>query len=250
MGEVFEGKDLSEAMFWGVDLQGSYFRDTNLSNSRFFHTFWNDVSVDGVINRLVVNGVDVTDYVNTHDRWYPLRTQLEPATADELRSVWSTLQSHWSDLLNRVAQHEPEVALQSVNGEWSLRDTLRHLLFAMDKWFFVPILDPILDSERVSTLDKQSYTSIGLPNTESQDLDWPGIDRHADPSFDDVLRIHSERYELFTQFIKTLRFDDLPDSVDVGENGSVPAVMCFYVVLEEEFEHLRYALRDLDLNAT
>jgi len=33
----------------------------------------------------------------------------------------------------------------------------------------------------------------------------------------------------------------------VLENGTAPALMCFHVVLEEEFEHLRYALRDLDL---
>ena len=37
--------------------------------------------------------------------------------------------------------------------------------------------------------------------------------------------------------------------MEVPENGAVPAVMCFHVVLEEEFEHLRYALRDLDLMA-
>ena len=243
MAEVFEDRDLSEAVFWGVHLQGSMFRDANLSNSHFFHTLWKDVSIDGVIQRLVVNGVDVTDYVNAHDLWYPLRTQLEPATAEELRSVWSTLQSQWSDVLSRAAQLGPEVALQSVNGQWSLRDTLRHLLFAMDKWFFGPIFDPRLDPEH----GEQTFTSIGLPNTESQHLDWPGLDNHADPSFAEVLRVRSERYELFTRFITTLDFDDLPETVTVGENGLVPSVMCFHVVLEEEFEHLRYALRDLDL---
>ena len=37
----------------------------------------------------------------------------------------------------------------------------------------------------------------------------------------------------------------MPETVEVLENGTVPTVMCFHVVLEEEFEHLRYALRDL-----
>jgi hypothetical protein len=29
------------------------------------------------------------------------------------------------------------------------------------------------------------------------------------------------------------------------ENGAVPTLECFYAVLEETFEHLRYAVRDL-----
>ena len=63
MPEEFEDRDLAESVFWGVNLQRSLFRDTDLSGSTFFHVFMNDVSIDGEIDRLVVNGVDVTDYV-------------------------------------------------------------------------------------------------------------------------------------------------------------------------------------------
>ena len=47
-------------------------------------------------------------------------------------------------------------------------------------------------------------------------------------------------------FISTLDTGTLPETVDVEENGEVPGLMCLHVVLEETFEHLRYALRDLD----
>lgn len=234
MPDVFEGRDLSGAVFWGVNLQRTLFRDANLSGSQFFHTLWTDVSVDGVISRLIVNGVDVTGYVNAHDRWYPLRTQLEPATAAELRHSWAVLQQHWAELLDRVAAMPPDAALRSVNGEWSVRDTLRHLVFAMDKWFVVPFLG------------EHGFSAIGLPNSESQTFDWPGLDPNANPSFDEVLAVRADYCARFTRFIDALEFDTLPEITHILENGAMPTVMCFHAVLEEQFEHLRYTLRDLD----
>ena len=127
----------------------------------------------------------------------------------------------------------PNTVLQSVNGEWNLRDTLRHLLFAMDKWFVGPVLG------------ERRFTAIGLPNTGSQGKDWPGLDPAADPDFAAVLAQRAEHAERFGAFIESLDFASLPETVEIDENGTVPAVMCFHVVLEEEFEHLRYATRDL-----
>jgi hypothetical protein len=44
---------------------------------------------------------------------------------------------------------------------------------------------------------------------------------------------------------EALDMSALPPTVEVLENGEVPASECVYVVLEESFEHLRYARRDL-----
>jgi hypothetical protein len=44
---------------------------------------------------------------------------------------------------------------------------------------------------------------------------------------------------------EALDMSALPAEVEVLENGSVPGAECVYVVLEESFEHLRYARRDL-----
>jgi hypothetical protein len=236
--EQFEDRDLSDSTFWGVSLRDAMFRDADLSGATFFHTRWHDVSIDGVVDRLVVNGVDVTEFVHANDRWHPLRTRLEPDTAAALRSTWTALQDEWTALLSRVGRRDPGDVLRSVNGEWCLRDTLRHLLFAMDKWFGVPILGA------------PGFTSIGLPNTGSQGAEWPGLDAGADPSFDEVIAVRSAHVARFADAIASLDFADLPETVDVPENGVVPAVMCFHVVLEEEFEHLRYATRDLEAIAS
>lgn len=233
MAEEFEGRDLSESVFWGVDLRRALVRDADLTDAAFFHTLWNNVSIDGEIRGLVINGVDVTDYVNAHDRWYPLRTELEPSTAEGIRSSWAKIVNEWSVLLDAVSSADHAVTSESVNGEWCLRDTLRHLLFAMDKWFTLPILGDT------------TCSPLGLPNTGSQDREWPGVDMTLQPTFDEVLAARSQQQRRFEQFIAELDLGSLPETVDVLENGEVPSLMCFHVVLEEEFEHLRYALRDL-----
>ena len=233
MAEEFEDRDLSGSVFWGVDLKGATFRDADLSGSVFFHTLWSGVRIDGVVDGLVVNGVDVTDFVNAHDRWHPLRTQLEPDTADGVRAAWAVLCDEWRVLLGKVSSSEPGAVHRSVDGEWSLRDTLRHLVFAMDKWFTVPVLGDAV------------FSPIGLPNTGSQGREWPGIDLSSDPGFDEVLAARRAQHVRFDDYLVGLDFAELPATVEVPENGTVPAHMCFHVVLEEEFEHLRYMVRDL-----
>ena len=154
MGEEFEGRDLSESVFWGVDLRRAHFRDVDLSGSTFFHVALSDVTIDGVVDRLVVNGVDVTDHVNANDRWYPLRTMLQPSDEAGIRSAWSLIAAEWAALADRAARLDPTLLLESVNGEWSYRDTLRHLVFAIDKWFCWPILG------------ERTFSPLGVSNTE------------------------------------------------------------------------------------
>lgn len=233
MAEEFEDRDLSESVFWGVNLEKATFRDAVLNGSTFFHTEWRDVSIDGVIELLVVNGVDVTEYVNQNDRWYPLRERLSPSSVVEMREIWSAICAEWAKVEAVLAGASDEKRNTSVDGEWSLRDTYRHLLFAMDKWFSWPILG------------EREFTSIGLPNTGSQSLDWPGIDRTADPDFATVFAARSAHTARFTEYLERLDLDALPEMVEIMENGAVPSVMCFHVVFEEEFEHLRYMVRDL-----
>jgi uncharacterized protein YjbI with pentapeptide repeats len=86
----FEGENLSDAVFWGVDLRRALFRDADLTGVKVFHAQLTDVDIDGLVERLVVNGVDVTDYVNTHDAWYPLRTMLRPFDAEGALQAWAS----------------------------------------------------------------------------------------------------------------------------------------------------------------
>ena len=234
MAREFEGEDFADAVFWGVDLRRAYFRDIDLTEARFFHGRFADVSLDGVIERISINGVDVTEYVNARDRWFPLRTQLEPTSMAEVVVAWSTLKNHWSDLLARVESAGGDTAHRSINGEWSLLQTLRHLIFVHDKWFRWPLLGEHL------------FTDMGLPNTGSQGGDWPGWDKDAIPTLSDVIDVRVASQRRFDDFISSTSWEQIPGEVDVLENGRVPGLMCLHAVLEEEFEHLRYMVRDLE----
>lgn len=230
--EEFEGRDLANAVFWGVSLKGALFRDADFSDSRIFHGILSRVEIDGLIDRFVINGVDVTDYVNQRDRWYPLRNQLESVDGDGLRKAWGEISNRWEMLLASVDK-SPDLFSLTVNGEWSLIQTLRHLIFAMDKWFDLPILG------------KTEFNAIGIPNTGSRDYRWPGLDISATPTVDEVLRVRAAKSAKFGSYLNAIDVADFPPNAFIEENGEVPTIRCFHVVLEEEFEHLRYMVRDI-----
>jgi hypothetical protein len=107
------------------------------------------------------------------------------------------------------------------------------LVFAIDKWFTVPVLGGEFDP-------------IGLPNTGSLDFPWPGLDYDADPSFADTLAVRRDRGARFGSYLADLEPGVLTESREVLENGTAPLQACLHVVFEEEMAHHGYATRDLD----
>ena len=233
MPEEFEG-DLAGAVFWGADLSGARFRDVNLTDAKISHAWLVNVDIDALIDTLVINGVDVTSYVNERDPWYPLRAMLRPADPEGMRVAWAALEEVWAHTIAR-ARGLPEQALhKSVNDEWSFVQTMRHLVFAMDKWFTVPILG-------------ESFHPTGLPNRGSVDFPWPGVDYDLTPSVSEALAVRTDRATRLRDYLATVTATDFTRSVEVLENGTNPLQECLYTVFEEEFWHNRYAQRDLAL---
>jgi DinB superfamily/Pentapeptide repeats (8 copies) len=227
----FEG-DLTEAVFWGADLSGARFRDVNLTGAKISHAWLVNVDIDALVDNVVINGVDVTAFVNERDPWYPLRGMLRPTTPEDMRATWAVLEDTWAATITR-AHALPEGALnESVNSEWSFVQTLRHLVFAMDKWFTVPILGG-------------AFHPIGLPNTGSLDFPFPGLDYDLTPSFSEALAVRADRAAQFRDYLASVTTTDLTPTIEVLENGTVPLQEGLYTVFEEEFWHNRYAVRDL-----
>jgi hypothetical protein len=237
MPEEFEG-DLAGAVFWGADLSGARFRDVNLTDVTISHAWLVDVDVDALIDKVVINGVDVTSYVNERDPWHPLRAMLRPSDPEGMRTAWIALEDAWAQTIARARRLSEADLHESVDGEWSFVQTLRHLVFATDKWFTSPILGA-------------PFHPIGLPNTGSIDFPWPGLDHDATPSLSEVLAVRADRAARLSEYLTTVAVTDLSRSVDVLENGASPLQECILTVFEEAFWHNRYALRDLEqLEAT
>jgi DinB superfamily/Pentapeptide repeats (8 copies) len=233
MAESFEFRDLAGSEFWGVDLRGAQFRNVDLTDVAMQGVFLVNVAIDGLVDRMVINGVDVTEYVNERDSLYPLRALVRPSDPDGTRAAWAALDAEWTATIARAGELPGAVVHESVDGEWSFVQTLRHLVFATDKWFTAPILG-------------EAFDPMGLANTGSVDFPWPGLDSDADPTFAEAVAAHADRWARVHEYVARVTAADLTTTVDVLENGPNPILECLATVFEEEFAHHRYATRDLD----
>jgi hypothetical protein len=232
VAEEFEDRDLSDAQFWGVDLRRATFRHVDLRGAAISHSRLDDVSIDATIDRLVINGVDVTDHVNARDRWYPLRAMVRATDPEGMRAAWALLERTWTALIARADRLTDAQRHERVAGEWSFVETLRHLLLAMDKWATVPLL-------------RGEFHPFGLPDTGSAHFAWPGLDRAAAPSYDEVRAARVGRTDRFRAWLDSFDAADLTRTVEVLDAGAATVHDCVFTVLEEEFAHARYADRDL-----
>ncbi len=233
MPEEFEG-DLAGAVFWGADLSGARFRDVNLTDATISHAWLVNVDIDALVDNVVINGVDVTAYINERDPWYPLRTMLRPADPAAMRATWAALEAEWATTIGIATALSDERLHESVNGEFSFVQTLRHVVFATDKWFTAPILD-------------RPFDPIGLPNSGSVDFPWPGLQYDLTPSVSDALAVHAQRAADVRSYLLSVTAAELETLVDVLENGTNTVQECLFTVFEEAFWHNRYARRDLAL---
>ena len=234
MPEDFAG-DLAGAVFWGADLSGAMFRDVKLEGATISHAWVTNVNIDALVDNVVINGVDVTSYVNERDPWYPLRTVLTfPENPEQIRASWSLLEVEWTKTVARAHALGEAKLHESVNGEFAFVETVRHLVFAMDKWFTVPVLD-------------DTFHPTGLPNKGSVDFPFPGLDYDLKPSAAEALAVHADRCTRYRDFVATVTAADLTRPTDILENGEHPLLPCLHTVIEETFWHNRYAVRDLAL---
>jgi hypothetical protein len=235
--------DFHGASFTGTDFTGAKFRDCDLRQVKITDSWLIDVNVSGLIGNFVVNDVDVTAFVEGElDRRHPERAQLRAVrTADDYRAMWNTLERLWSETVDR-AERLPETALdRRVDDEWSFIETLRHLILATDKWALRTVLEEPLP-----------YHPLGLPQPGflPGDAATLGLDLDARPSLAEVAQARDERMALVRGIIDGLTDASLeqicPRPPAPNYQGETPSVgRCLRVIMKEECEHRRYAVRDL-----
>jgi hypothetical protein len=231
------------ASFTGTDFTGANFRDCDLSQVKITDSWLVDVRMSGLVANLVVNDVDVTAFVEAElDRRHPERVQLrEIRTAGDYRVMWDTIERLWADTVARAGRlPEPAVRLR-VDDEWSFIETLRHLVFATDKWAGRPIPDVPMP-----------YDPLGLPQPgfSAGDAAALGLDIDADPSLAEVIPVRASRMALVRRIVDGLTDVGLericPRPPWPNYEGETPSVgRCLRVIMGEECEHRRYAVRDL-----
>lgn len=230
-------------LFLEADLSGVVFRSCDMRGIRVIDALLGEVDISGAVDRVVVNEVDVTEYVTTElERRHPERAKLRMlSSADDHRELWTMIEQMWEATVAR-ARLLPEPLLDDrVADEYSFSETLRHLVFATDAWIGRTILD-----------DPMPYHPIGLvhssyPAAAAAEL---GIDLEASPSFTEVLEVRMERVATVRRVVDGLTDDDLDRRCNrnpaPGYPEEPPTVgRCLRVVMNEESHHHGYATRDL-----
>ena len=126
----------------------------------------------------------------------------------------------------------------SVGGEWSFAQTLRHLILATDVWLGRAILE----------ID-QPFHPLGLAHASAEDdgLDM-SIFTTVTPSYAEVLEVRAGRVAMVRDFLATVTADELATTRKNPWDEPYPQTTrsCLHVILDEEWDHHRYAVRDLD----
>jgi hypothetical protein len=236
--DAFRGASFTEA-----DFSGAKFRDCDLRRVKIVDSFLVDVDMSGLIGNVVVNDVDVTAYVEGElERRHPERVQLrEMRTADDFRAMWDTVERLWSATVARAERLPEKARHERVDDEWSFTETLRHLVFATDTWASRTILD-----------EPMPYHPLGVPHSSyrPEDATALGVDVGADPSYAEVLAARTDRMAVVRRIVDNLGDADLDRLCSRAPAPGYPdesytVGRCLRVIMKEECEHHRYAVRDL-----
>jgi hypothetical protein len=233
----FEGATFVKASFRGATLR---FSDVSGVTMRGVDVDGLDIdSHDLFFGSLLVNGVDVVPFVDAElNRQFPGRELQKAQTPEGLREGWAAVHSAWQTTVESAPR---DLVDAHVEDEWSLAQTLRHLILATDAWLRGGIL-------RVP----QPFHEIGQIFTGAAEMGFDmSIFRAEPPAYEAILAVRAERQRMVTDFLATvtaeLLAEERQDPWGGGGDWRPSVGDCIRVILEEEWAHLRYIRRDLAL---
>lgn len=246
MADFFHTRELEGARLEFVSLRGARIREADLAGVTMRGVYAAGLEIDtpGLLEGpITVNGVDVVPLVDAElNRRFPGRELRRASSPEELREAWAAVERAWVAARERVEAMPAEVVDAAVDGEWSFAQTERHLILATDVWLRGAILGV-----------EQPFHEFGLAfdGATEDDLDLTLFVTDP-PSYSEVLRVRAERMAMVRDFVATvtpqLLGEERRNPWDRSESTTVGS--CLRVILNEEWEHLRYALRDLDAVAS
>jgi hypothetical protein len=230
--------------FENQDLTAAEFRECDLTQARLIGVVMQDAVIDGLVNNLVVNGVEVTSYVEAElDRRHPVRLLIRSNDPFDLREAHRQLRTSWAATVDRLREMPQGSEHQRVDGEWSAVETMRHLVFVHDSWF-----------RRCCLGSTEPFTAFGLASDFVPDQEDQGLERAAAPRLDEVLAVRGEQAAELERWLVSVTTDDLSAAAPVPAGPGWPpyahgrsVLKCLHVVLDEEWAHHGFCVRDLDL---
>ena len=229
--------------FDNEDLTGAEFRECDMTRARMVGVVMQDAEIDGLVTHLVVNGVEVMPYVEAElDRRHPVRLLIRSDQPADLRDAWRQLRDDWAMTTERVRSMPVNSEHHGVDGEWSMVETLRHLVFVHDSWFRRCVLGL-----------SEPFTAMGLAPRFLVAQEDNGLDPTAHPSLDEVLAVRSRQAAEIETLLAGVTTDSLAQTAPVPDDDRWPPYakgrtvrQCLGTVFDEEWAHHRFCERDLD----
>ena len=234
----FSNEDLRGARFSDSDLSGARFQEVNFRYARLHGVDFVNAHIWGATSGLIVNGIEIQPLIEAElERRYPGRAALFASDPGGVRSAWAFIEQLWASTTER-AQRLGETALHTrVHDEWSFLETLRHLVLVDDGF-----LRQVQDRRR-------PIYEYGVPHAPMRQMFSSVIDLDADPSADQVLADRQERMAAVRDYLRAV------DDVELNRvckklprdlhGRDAPVLRCFWRMVNEEWEHHTFAVRDL-----
>jgi DinB family protein/pentapeptide repeat protein len=225
MSDWTEGKNFSGQTIRNIDLSNAKIVGANLQNTR----------LSGMINGLVLNDVEVAPLIDAElTRLHPERAKLRPLDLQGCREAVAILDAQLESTYERSLAFREEQRHQRVDDEWSLVESIRHLVMVLDGWF-----------SRTIRGEEDPFHPIGLtPSFMPPKPEGTSIDPDADPTFEEARDVLRDRMGAFRAYVDDLVQEELSRPID-NFTGSVHGSL--WVIFDELWAHNRFINRDLDV---
>ena len=231
-------------LFRNEDWSGAVMRDMNLSNVKIVGALMTNASFSGEIGGLTINEIEVAPLIARElERRYPERKRLFAADPRGLKEAFDIVFGKLDETWARARTFTEDQRNQRVDEEWSLVETIRHLIFAVDAWIGRAVLG------REDPFDPIALPPTFLPATA------PGMscDPEAKPSFEEALEVWKRREAEIREIVSALTPEELERPIVTKGDGYPPpghetqVIGPLWIVIEESWWHNHFMNRDLDL---
>ncbi len=212
----------------GADLTGTRFHGPIFVETRVTDAWVQSLDLSGTIRSLVVNGVEVAGFVEAElQRRHPELGYLGSKDVPGMQRAWAELQEIGRETLARARALPASALDESVDGEFSYLQTLRHLLLAVDRWITGPVLD-----------EDHPFHPLGVPYFEAPPEELAPLDLDATPTLDEVLEARAGRVARVDALVRDATDDSLARVLDSPNGGTTTVGDCLRIVFNEEWWRL------------
>lgn len=223
----FRSSRLDKAEFENVGLAGARFHNTDMSNITISDTTMRGATIEADIAGVTINGFRIDELIEAElERRHPERKLLKPMDPEgyekaiELIAEMRDKTIAAAEALGNLTARRPD------DGQWSVLENLRHLVFAEDMWV----------RRNAFGEDHSAYHPLGQPPSFAEEpLKNRGVEFRSDAELKEVITVLNERFEDVRKRFQSLTQEVLDSPANSRFEGTVAQALRVY--LEHEWQH-------------